>query len=223
MKKELIRLRAQIKLLELQSFLPLPQKLKQPHLRKIEKLVSHYQPGLEERTGIKLGEVKVKDYTQLALDQASKPGNLVLFPIFYLVSNFDKKNISMSYNTNTVYVNFNRYVNFMLLTQNRVDFQDRHVVHELSHGLWEKLRGSEEYHPAERVWNEGFATYCADEYFRDLMPGIFNLDDYRSIKRNSVYDKGFKKVSEAVKRYGVGIILDIPKKFKELDAEFNIK
>lgn len=70
------------------------------------------------------------------------------------------------YFDSTIYLNTRKEIAEDLL-QDEEEF-DRTVVHELSHGLLEKLRESAGLLPVSMEFGEGFAHYCDTIWFSDL-------------------------------------------------------
>jgi hypothetical protein len=143
---------------------------------------------------------------------------LIMFPTVWLYNALS--GADFRYNNNILYVPFSYMNRFM-----DIDFKERTknldyaVVHELSHNLWEKLADGglferENYSWGEgRKWHEGFATYCADNYFAEFYPDGTDID-YRLPK---VYKNGKEKIEEALAQHGKGILLEIPRRWKELN------
>ena len=100
--------------------------------------------------------------------------------------------VDMRHHNNTLYVPFyymNRFID--LNFKKREKKLDYIVVHELSHSLWDKK--SESNRPLNvfgpsRQWFEGFATYCADNFFVDFYP-----NNVEKVNVRGVYLKGKKK------------------------------
>lgn len=93
---------------------------------------------------------------------------------------------------------------------------DQWVVHELAHGIWEKIavaNGRDE-DGDWRMWNEGFAHYIADEWFRDFYPARTRLtDDWSEFRR-----EGKGRVASLVDARGPGILVEIPARWREFAA-----
>jgi hypothetical protein len=91
---------------------------------------------------------------------------------------------------------------------------DQYVVHELAHGIWDRLAG-EEHHNRDRVWrqwNEGFAHYLADIHFRGRYPSEAVIyEDWSAYRR-----EGRQKVAELVCRHGEGVLRRIPAEWRQL-------
>lgn len=130
------------------------------------------------------------------------------------------------YGNDTIYVPF--YYGNRLMD---VDFErkaknlDRKVVHELSHCLWDNIVGNKEDYSVGireirtyREWSEGFATYCESTYFSDIYP-----DSTEELHISSkVYRNGKRRIEELVKKHGEGILLEVPKRWKEFDKELSV-
>ncbi|MBI5347272.1 MAG: hypothetical protein HZB66_01535 [Candidatus Aenigmarchaeota archaeon] len=109
--------------------------------------------------------------------------------------------------------------------QNRVmdmDFKrmekrlDQSIVHELSHNLWYCLGGNKTADSRRdwKLWNEGFAYYCADIHFADLYPEDFEV---KRTKGSGIRRRGKEKVGELVAKYGEKILLEVPKRWTEFN------
>ena len=84
----------------------------------------------------------------------------------------------------------------------------------MSHTLWRKISGNTEGYLGEgRKWFEGFATYCADDYFADFYPD--GTKRFSDLELPRFYTVGKKRIKDSVARQGEKIFLDIPKKWKE--------
>jgi len=232
------------------TFLPTPKKKRQEFLEKVREKVGYYKPRIEERCGIGLGDIEVKDNRKLifdhlhdsyyrhaienALNQGRFPSELDFMFSFSTVAVAGAasflpiciynalRGAEMRFNNNTIYVPFNYMNRFMdpdfKLRERKLDYA---VVHEIGgHCLWHKIAGeidSKEYlFNGGRSWDEGFATYCADDYFADFYP-----EGAEMMQTRGVYANGKRKIEELVGRYGKDIVLEVPKRWKELsDPEF---
>lgn len=121
----------------------------------------------------------------------------------------------MKHGNSTIYVPFSYMNRFMDLDfKKREEGLDQAVVHEMSHTLWYSLGGdgSDNSRRNWRLWNEGFATYCADVHFAGIYPESFKVDQ---TKGSGIYQRGKAKVEELVQRYGKDIVLEVPKRWQE--------
>jgi hypothetical protein len=97
---------------------------------------------------------------------------------------------------------------------NTTSFVDGMVVHELSHKLWDVIEGEKQKtRKFNRCLNEGFATYCHEEYFRDLYP---TKEMANAINVPELYLRGKNKIKKIVAKYGQEILLEIPNRWPEL-------
>lgn len=63
---------------------------------------------------------------------------------------------------------------------------------------------------------EGFATYAARRWFLDLYPfATRKAMQQLQLNPETIHYKGFRKVQELVKEHGVGILMDIPKHWRD--------
>ena len=100
------------------------------------------------------------------------------------------------------------------------------VVHELSHALWERIAGTCLYEERQqlrdasaekhRLFAEGFATYGELAWFLDFFPESMRCFARWRLDPTSVYGKGFCRVQQLVKEHGPNILLEIPKRWREL-------
>ena len=104
------------------------------------------------------------------------------------------------------------------------------VVHELSHALWERIEGE----PLDRNWSnagdlaqaaiqkfrlfvEGYATYAERMWFLDLYPPIArNFLTHAKLDPASIHFQGLKIIEQLVEKHGTGILLRIPRSWREL-------
>lgn len=218
------------------------KKEKQKHLNRFKKGVEKYLPLIEKRIGIDLGEIKVKPYA-LIIDDVYNNYLNNFFGLKYNANNLDKKiakgviycfkpflelnrmlneeKCRASYRNSIIYVPFgimtktNLFVEFM---HGQTQIVEEIVVHELTHGVWEKINNpyDEKDRKNLKLWSEGFATYGQLEWFSDFYP-----ISQSHIHNNFFYMQGKSLVQDVVKKYGEEILLEIPKKWQEFDKEFN--
>jgi hypothetical protein len=209
MEKKLMIAKLNMQVNRFRSYFPVSEDLRKRHLDYIRNLVKEYQPKIEERVGFALGEIKVKENSRL----------------------FTPSSVCMSYNDNVIYVNFNKRLNYSFLNNFSVYFQDPCVIHEISHCVWQNLSKplNEYVQPSnlkkywdlvclENTWNEGFATYCEKKYFKDFLSGVFDLPNFQSTPCG-VYEKGLKKINKVIEKHGEQILLEIPRRFIDLEQE----
>jgi len=229
-------------------FFPTPKAKRVEFLDKVRERVDYYKPRIEDKCQISLGNVKVKDNkewlhdvafhdiscqaTELAWKNGRIPNKsdfnivcsvsslsygLLLFPLF-VYNNWS--GADFRHHNNTIYVPF-YYMNRF----NDIDFKNREkeidygVVHELSHSLWDKIAGPQNPRTSfrtEREWFEGFATYCADDYFSEFYP-----EGTKRVEVNGVYTRGKEKVQTTIQKIGENILLQIPRRWQELDKTFH--
>lgn len=223
-------------------FFPTSRIKREDFLKRVKHKVEYYKPKIEERCNMDLGEVNVKDNKcwlfdvsygsayQNAFETARKQGRfptkLDIHMSFTVASTAEALLIlptrfynhfsgaDFRHHNSTIYVPF-YYMNRF----SDIDFKERSkridygVVHELSHTLWEKIIGiSKGYWGEGRLWFEGFATYCADNYFADFYPE--EVEKVSSLPKP--YVKGKRKIEELVAQHGKEILLEVPKKWEEL-------
>jgi hypothetical protein len=244
MNKQLLSYRAKKKVIGIFPYLPLSKQFKEKHLDQIKARVANYQPKIEERTGINLGNIEVLDKREMSDEliremigedflneeslakKLSIPPEIYYFPKYAIISplirvlnkiHYDKA--VMGYCDSKIYVDLNKRLRNQFLGLNPSADDDYDVVHELSHGLWEKLRDSSiqndfEESKRELVWNEGFASYCEYRYFKDLLPF---RGDSQEPQEGTIYYEGFKKVEETLALNGKEILITLPKRWREFE------
>lgn len=153
------------------ALLPLTRKEKQSKIDKIRRIVDYFQPRIEEKTGVLLGEIKVRDsryitsdiypmikgtitqiieshkVTGITKDIIELAGNTIGKPLF---SAFNKLHISNAemmacpFN-NTIYLpfGFKGKMNFYQDKRFYWVLDNQIVAHELGHILWSKLNLNE--------------------------------------------------------------------------------
>ena len=199
-------------------------KKKQIYLEKIRNIVDFYKPKIEEKTGVNLGDVQVKDAKKCLEDLAKDEGKFLrittkmLSLFLYMIDKSLLHNIMMVYEHN-IYLPFDEKNTYHL------DFcAELHVIHELSHVLWNCKKKRDAGTNQELVWSEGFADYCERDYFSDLcLPREKFLC---TIRENLCYEiegieNGYEKTKRLIERYGEKILLDIPQKWEEFDKELS--
>ena len=227
-------------------FFPTPKKKKEEFLEKVrEKVDYYYKQKIEERCGLNLGQIKVKDNKEwledTSLDQARndaikdawKQGRIpneadftfsfsaafvanaiIAIPLWVYNT---MHGAEMRCNNNTIYVPFYYMNRFMDLDfKKREKTLDYCVVHEISHILWDRKQGSVFNNPQKlgpnRQWFEGFATYCADNFFADFYP-----DNAEKVEVGRVYSKGKEKIEKLIEKKGTEILLEIPERWHEFE------
>jgi len=96
---------------------------------------------------------------------------------------------------------------------------DRTVVHELGHELWNSLGGvGERTEPRMSMMVEGFASYCDTVWFSDLYPGKIPKD-YTDHMGDPDYVAGGIRMGSFVDKFGPEIMLEVPKRWRELDPQ----
>jgi len=80
-------------------------------------------------------------------------------------------------------------------------FLDSMLLHELGHTLWEAVGGER----APAIWEEGFATYCALDWFSKLGEG----EPFMSQHDNYCFGRAL--IKSIVKQHGKRVLFDIPR------------
>lgn len=220
---------------------PTSEKKKKEFMDEVRQKVDYYKPRIEERCKISLRDVKVKDNREWlsdllsetayirAIENAWEAGkvpteidyrfsflgasvieSLMVTPIWLYnsLSGTDFRQYD-----DTIYVPFYYINRFMDMDfKRRINGLDYGVVHELSHVLWDRINKNKDGPFGEwRKWFEGFATYCADDYFADFYSG----ETEKRFDLPKVYTDGKKRIEELIKGNGKGILLEVPRKWKE--------
>jgi Clp amino terminal domain, pathogenicity island component len=206
--------------------------------------VAFYKPRIEQRTGIHLGDIVVRDYAYFHEDAvkefrewASRGRLAIIRRLIFrrrvrsfaqTAESFYAKHASQcaaSYHRSTIYVSFESGTahDYAIASM---------TVHELSHALWEKL--AQDSFDASRakakraggselekynIFVEGFATYAERTWFLDIYPmNLRQTIQQNPLTPNSVYCRGFRLVKRLVKQHGQQVLMDIPKRWRELDV-----
>jgi len=222
-------------------FFPTPRKRREEFLDRVRNKVEYYKPRIEDRCEIELGDVKVKDNehwlsdvmyslayrkaVENAWEQGRVPTKMDFHTIFMAASVAEAimygpiklfnmmSGAHFRQHNDTIYVPFNYMNRFMDVDfKKRAEILDYCVVHELSHILWERILGeSDGYLGEARIWFEGFATYCADDYFADFYPpGTKKMENLPK-----AYIEGKERIEKLVAKHGTQILLEIPKRWEE--------
>ncbi len=232
------------------ALLPNTQKEKEAFLEEVKKRVNYYQPIIENKCKINLGEISVKDgrhmfpdlFCELAYNSAfenatnrgriptkkdfnssfrqSAIDELIFYLPFCAIYSFNGADYSTNPSTNTIYVPFTFSTRFGTDFEERLAFADISIVHEISHILWKRILDQPIFKTktnTERMWGEGFANYCAEEYFQGFYPkGAHKCISFFSPK---MYQDGQKKVEKLVKKRGIESLLEVPKRWEEFEKE----
>lgn len=203
--------------------------------------VQRYQPIIESRTGASLGQVIVKDIVQLRADKMAEIETAIGHGWIGLLKRLTKSDriaaqraavdrsvsqihprFGAVYHCNTI------YISFLLGTERHETCVARTTVHELAHCLWEKLGGNfdrtrEATAGAVVVQDtvvEGYATYAERIWFRDAYPRWLRTRfDYERLDETDLYIRGLRLIQRWVKRWGEGILLEIPTSWPQLLAK----
>lgn len=196
------------------------------------KAVDYYQPKIEKRTGILLGNVTVHDlreYPAHRVNDLNRKAGLIeslwWWDSMRRWKVTQQRRMEQSQQPPTAaYWNGRIYISFY---GNHIheDCMAEAVVHELSHALWDRVEQSRgidpsdfREHPAYRVFQEGHATYLQKIGFVELYPYrvrklIRNVRNNR--KTDSVYCKGFDLVTKLVAEHGPEILMELPVRWPE--------
>ena len=229
-------------------YLPMPKRIRQQYFDEAQRKLDFYQPKIEERTGVSLGKIEIRDRKDLCKDAIRDhvieavftegplispippeiailaPYELIINPIAKILSGLSGLTTLMNYNNHGIYINFNLGRKIDLFWFNKRQIEDVGIVHELCHELWKRLEKqpykSQEGSMTEyRIWNEGFATYCSEVAFRQIYPrGISYNPSYEGI-----YLKGLNLVRDLVAKQGPEVLMKIPTNWKSLQESLDNK
>lgn len=199
--------------------------------------VARYQPIIEERAGVRLGPISVKNITGLhadtlrAMELQSRraPLGFLRGPLFRLRkralaeslrARLDQRpdKACACYFWNAIYVSFRDG------TQVHEDYVARVVVHELAHALWERLGGKfhskvPQVDQVLKLFVEGFATYVETVWFVGFYPAWLRTLTVQQAKwighGADVHAQGLKVVQRLVKDEGTEILLCLPREWSK--------
>jgi hypothetical protein len=214
------------------------------HLSIYRLAVDYYKPRIEKRSGVSLGDIAVWEFEKLPghemaeiSRQKSRWLPYVLWRLLHgkrlskYAEQLARSNAIAGRRYTACYFRRAIYVSFASGVQHEEEVATT-VVHELSHALWETLSGvpfhaqpsgTERLRPKDRrilkLLIEGFAVYCEKAWFLDLYPGHLRESvQKRKLIPDSVYERGFLQVNRLVEKYGSEIVLEIPKRWHELNV-----
>ncbi len=211
------------------------RRTREEHLERVRAWVRKYQPLIEQTTEVRLGDVEVKDLEDFHQDKhayAFSRGVIEegLDPIEALKILKTREWLSMPKNrwslmfdkTIMGYVNFTNAI--YLNMRKEEHFSVSITIHELSHGLWDKISDIPQGRSSEEdEWSEGFAAYCQYQEFYNLytkddcVEGMgWLLNPHPDV---APYRRGFRKVSRAVIVDKIPL-LEIPKRWRELEEKY---
>jgi hypothetical protein len=213
-------------------------------LERMQQCIARYQPLLEQEFGVELGDVAVQplrvlEYVDDAIARATvllheeslrkhkRPPSRTTLALFEL----EKRLVRLPA---SAYVWFRfwhpqlimqwrdepRVILVSFLGWSAADYRenvarlDQWVVHELAHGVWNRLNG-EEHRDGDRSWrkwNEGFAHYLADIHLRGHYPlEAVLFEEWSAFRREARC-----QVAELVCRHGPGVLPRIPTEWQQL-------
>jgi hypothetical protein len=213
------------------------------HLSIYRLAVDYYKPRIEKRTGVSLGDITVWEFANLPEHRMEEIGQQrsrclprALWRLLHrkrlrrYAEAFATFNVDTSRKHAACYFRHGIYVSFDSGVQHdeQVAFT---VVHELSHALWETLSAAS---LSELLWNkplspeeeenlklfgEGFAMYCEQIWFLDLYPAYLRDCVKNRIRDpDTIYARGLRQVERLVEQHGTQFLLEIPKRWRELDV-----
>lgn len=232
------------------EFTPTPQRVREEFLDEVRGKVDFYKPRIEEKCGVYLGKISVKDRSEWLSDKISVLLNVQLLREFssrgegfptkedyeklrgkkslakaiYTLPEFvlhSFKGFEMQYDESCLYVPFN-YRNRIgdIGFKERRQIMDCAVVHELSHALWECLGGA---NPSEEHNSKLYGEGFAT--FCELIYFKKFYPEGTPVRTNldlsDFYRECLKKIYE-ISMLGRISLLDIPEKWQEYERE-NLK
>jgi len=204
--------------------------------------VAFYQPRIEKQTGVALGEIAVRDYSQVTRDaleelrRRASPWRVGLLRWLVLRrrlrairQGLAKASPEHGSKCAAAYFNSAVYVSFAA-TSAHEDIVATATVHELTHALWERLEGEPLHlktwgiseltapeHEKFHVLVEGYACYAQSVWFRGLYPAaVRDTVAHARLEPASPSYQGLRRVRALVKQHGPGILLEIPSRWKDL-------
>lgn len=194
--------------------------------------VRHYQPIIEKRTGVKLGEIAVKPISDLQGDIEARLRAANRFFGLVQSGGIERRVARIAEATagavglSAACFRFNSiYISFTLGTQFHENEIIQTTVHELAHCLWEKIAGR----PPRFFWRrkrryrelkivgEGFAVYAERVWFRDVYPAWLRKKlELQQLEEANLYIKGLRVIERLVERYGQQVLVHVPARWKKL-------
>jgi len=224
-------------------YFPLSKSQKTRHLGRVSSVVREYKQKIQDKTNIDLGAVEVKPYTAFPKDALEEVKRIMLNsgkvdksqisllskiarPLLEIIRMYREDWLDLA----TIGSQGKIYVPFGFTSKAKMYWEshgkslhlEQKVVHELSHILWDKLKGSEDSSDSlqdEKVWNEGFATYCDEHYFRDLFPSGY---EFMNGDRPTIYRNGRKKVEAIIRERGDEALFQIPRRWAEFERDISV-
>jgi hypothetical protein len=227
---------------------PTSRKKRKAFLERVRGKVEYYRPKIEQRSGVGLGKVEVKDNRHWlsdvtigyaydsAINYAWEHGRIPTekdFQESFVAASIHEailfcpiglfnvmRGADFRQHNGVIYVPFNYMNRFLDMDfRKRIRFLDYGVVHELSHVLWERISGEKDgYWPESegRKWFEGFATYCADNFFADFYPdGAEKMTNLPSD-----YTAGKQRIEKLIAEHGNNALLELPCRWREFSGHF---
>jgi hypothetical protein len=201
--------------------------------------VQRYQPIIENRTGVCLGKIEVKNVSSLHQDFRNHLEKVIGYGIFgFLRKRSWKKRIctwadaaigEIPPTSSAFYYHQSIYVAFTMGMQLHEDYVIPSTIHELAHRLWEKLGGphgtnirwrKERAYWKLKMLDEGYAEYAARIWFLDSYP-LWLRRKIPAQQRNqsNIYVKGLRLMEKLVGKYGSQILLKIPGDWRKIISD----
>ena len=205
------------------------------HLGLYRYAVRRYQPIIEQRTGVSLGDIQVKDASELHHDIAVNVERNSTKGLFGFLRRKRFKRLAKATADASIggipptslafYTLQSIYVAFTMGMQTHEDWVVQGTVHELAHRLWEKLGGqfpNIRWQKERSMWKlkmacEGYSVYAERIWFRDSYPPLLRkrlASEY--IDESSVQIKGMRVMEKLVDRMGPQILLKVPTEWQKL-------
>ena len=200
--------------------------------------VNEYQPKIEKRTGVQLGEITVKEFRQVDVDKmqylegwkhswttrlfrrSAIKSRLNEWRDYLDSTHSERADSCMAcYFRNAIYVSFSKG------TRSHEYGLAFTAVHELTHVLWERIaerplfprpKGTKS--DRKKFWMlvEGYATYAERIWFADMYPsGLRKQANNPRTMPDGVYCEGMNRVEELVKQNGQQVLLELPKRWRD--------
>ena len=217
--------------------------LKLAFLGRVQQSIGCWQPTLEQKFRVALGNVQakpliVRDFVNTIIERARTQSALSSPPrssrFKHLLFELERRTVwlpALAF----VYLRFwlpelvmkwsepPPVILVSFLGWKKADFEknqtriDQWTVHELAHGIWRRLAPENERRDGNwRLWNEGFAHYVADVHFRAQYPSNAVIENWSGVR-----SRAKERITHALQAHGPGILREIPSRWQELDQQFN--
>ena len=235
---------------DLRYYFPLPKKIKNEHLDNIRERVSHYKPLIEQQTGIKLGEVRVREYNKIIYDtlpvliseiksikesSKSKLAEIIAGGVLYSTLPFifvlgqtirmaaEDVYVSMKAHKSKTSDTSTVYVGFGFFKKPLI------FKRKIDESAWDNEVVHELSHILHSTINLDFEKSPVDwhEGFatyceQEYFKKLYPLGYVVNRNNEGFYRSGKEKIEQVVKTFGVEALLEIPNKWQEFESALNV-